>query len=71
MRTYQDLVKELYYSVHSDGTNFTAQLFRLIAKADHSNRERLSNGFPLEVQVWEDWQKSPSEIDFFKSNGAQ
>jgi len=34
---------------------FTAQLFRLIAKADVQNRERLRKGFPEEVAVYEEW----------------
>lgn len=33
------------------GDWFTAQLFRLICKADESNRYLLSKGFPAEVKV--------------------
>lgn len=32
-----------------DGTWFTAHLFRLIAKADQSNRAKLASAFPAEV----------------------
>lgn len=33
--------------------NFTVLLLRLIAKADSENRERLSQGFPVEVKAVE------------------
>ena len=36
-------------------TWFSAQLIRLIAKADDGNRERLRMGFPEHVQAFEDW----------------
>lgn len=41
-------------------TNFTAQLFFLISKADPVRREKLRKGFPVEVKMWEVWQESPS-----------
>jgi hypothetical protein len=37
------------------GSWFTAQLLRLIAKADDSNRDRLRAGFPAEVEAYERW----------------
>jgi hypothetical protein len=36
---------------------FTAELFRLIAKADEVNRIRLGMGFPEEVRVFEAWKR--------------
>lgn len=36
-------------------TWFSAQLLRLIAKADAGNRERLRIAFPEAVNVFEDW----------------
>lgn len=42
-----------------EGDWFTAQLLRLISKADISNRERLRLGFPEEVAAFERWHKYP------------
>jgi hypothetical protein len=41
-------------------TNFTAALFRLVAKADTENRENLRAGFPEEVAWLETWQAIPA-----------
>lgn len=40
------------------GDWFTAQLLRLIAKADPENRVRLRHAFPEEVQLYEDYMGS-------------
>lgn len=37
------------------GSWFTAELLRLIAKADINNRQRLRVAFPDEVHLWESW----------------
>lgn len=34
---------------------FSAELIRLIAKADLGNRERIRKGFPEHVSAFEDW----------------
>jgi hypothetical protein len=39
-----------------EGDWFTAQLLRLIAKADGGNRALLTLGFPAEVQLVRDYQ---------------
>lgn len=51
------------------GTNFTSLLFSLISKSDPDNLERIALGFPFEVLVWQEWQASKDEIEYFKSNG--
>jgi len=38
------------------GDWFTAQLLRLIAKADLHNRRQLAKGFPEEVRLVNEWQ---------------
>ncbi len=38
-----------------DASNFTAELLRLIAKADPINRARLRGAFPREVEAYEAW----------------
>jgi hypothetical protein len=50
--------------------NFTACLFGLIAKADPSNRMRIGKGFPLEVEIFEEWQGSRTEKEFFEKYGV-
>ncbi len=44
--------------VAGHGDWFTAQLIRLIAKADQSKRELLRKGFPDEVEAYEDWLRT-------------
>ena len=50
----KDFIRDLklHYS-GANGTNFRAQLIRLIGKADPSNRQKLATGYPEEVlTVW-------------------
>lgn len=44
------------------GDWFTAQLLRLIAKADMQNRGRLRQAFPEEVELYERWCRQPQEV---------
>lgn len=44
---------EIHLATQGGGTNFMAHLYRLIAKADIGNREKLRKGFPHEVAAWE------------------
>lgn len=44
------------------GTWFSAHLFRLIAKADHLNKERLRLAFPDHVATFEEWQKGDTDL---------
>lgn len=44
------------YIAQGEGDWFTAQLIRLIRKADRLNREKLRHGFPYEVYVVELWE---------------
>lgn len=44
--------------VMRDGTYFTAHLFRLCAKADGRNLERIRLGFPEVVAAFEAWRAS-------------
>lgn len=39
------------------GDWFSAQLLRLVAKADTKNRERLRKGFPETVALYEAWYR--------------
>lgn len=49
---------DIFYG-ENDATNFTAQLFRLIAKADYPNQHRLRGAFPKEVELYEWWMRRP------------
>ena len=56
--------QELYYWVHrKDATNFHAQLFTLIGKADPENRARLALGFPDEVEAITRYQREKGYWD--------
>jgi len=68
--TYEDAVKELYYSLYATNpTNFHAVLYRLIGKADGQNKARLRLAYPLEVKAFDDWQASENPADFFRQYG--
>jgi hypothetical protein len=47
--------------LRGDGDWFSAQLLRLIAKADEINRERIRKGFPNHVALYEAWYYKDSE----------
>lgn len=70
MITYAQAVKELYYTLFgASPTNFHTELYHLIGKADFENKARLRLAFPMEVEVWEDWQKSESQAEYFERYG--
>jgi hypothetical protein len=47
---------DLHMALDHNADWFTGHLFRLIAKADARNRERLRLAYPHAVQVFEDWR---------------
>lgn len=49
-------IGDLIANVGGDRDWFTANLLRLIAKADTPHRERLRLAFPAEVEAFEKWQ---------------
>lgn len=44
--------------LRGSGDWFTIKLLDLIQKADTTNRERLRDCFPSEVEAFEEWQRS-------------
>lgn len=46
--------------VMATGTWFTADLLRLIHRADTENLEQLRRAFPDEVAAWEAWMVDPA-----------
>lgn len=49
--------QEVARIMNGHGTWFTAQLLRLCAKADSSNLERIRQGFPDVVALFEEWRR--------------
>lgn len=49
----------MWQYTRGEGSNFSAQIFALIGKADPSNTRKLMAGFPAECQAFSEWQKSP------------
>jgi hypothetical protein len=52
MEEVTEAEKDLYYWVHDQLGSFSTHLFKAIASADTSNLNKLSKGFPDEVQVY-------------------
>jgi hypothetical protein len=48
----------VFYNHDLSRDNFTAQLFRLIAKADALNLYKLSLGYPNEVKLYRTWMQT-------------
>lgn len=65
----QNAIKELYFWKRNlAATNFTAQLYSLMQKADVRNYHRLRQVFPFEAQALELWQSSEDEDTFFEQH---
>ena len=52
-----------FEKAHAD--HFTAQLYRLIAKADGGNRRRLEIAYPLHVAMYREWMLTPDRHTFY------
>lgn len=50
---------------------FTAELYRLISKADSSRRRTLAKAFPLHVRLYEEWMNTLDRFDFFTKYNCQ
>jgi len=53
------------YRTNGACSSFVASLYNLIERADKNNREKIRLGFPVEVEIFEEWQAAPTEKDFF------
>ena len=58
---------DLKEAFRGDGDWFTAQLLRLIAKSDSTNRWKLARGFPVEVEAVEIYQNRCPYLDAMKT----
>lgn len=59
-----NLVIDLENALNRSADNFTCLLFCLILKADNHNKERIRQGFPLEMEVHDVWYQQGDQ--FFK-----
>lgn len=70
--TYEEAVQELYYSLYgSYPSNFHTLLYDLIKKADPVNKERLRLAYPMELEVFEEWQMARDQSEFFARWGLK
>lgn len=55
-------------NLRNPGSNFDSIIFALISKAQNTpdNYYRLMLAFPEYVSLWEEWQNTQDEEDFFK-----
>ena len=60
------LTRFMYWKKNTNSTNFTAQLFNLICKADDLNKINFLKGFPAETIIWLLWYAG-EEIERFKN----
>lgn len=65
MEEIYNAARHLYEWQCAGATHFTAKLFELIAKADVKNRGKIRLGFPTEVFIFEEWQRSEKPADFY------
>jgi len=61
----------LTFEVGPHASHFTAELYRLINKADSSNRRRLVEAFPLHVRMYEEWMHTEDRFAFFTKYNCQ
>ena len=59
------LACDLYLAFETDADHFTAQLFRLMHKADEMNKGLLGKGFPVALNIFREWEDAPSPRAFF------
>lgn len=58
----------LAVNIRNSGSNFDSIIFELICKAQSTpdNYYRLMLAFPEYVKLWEEWQNTENEEEFFK-----
>ena len=57
---------DLFLAYNTRQDFFTAQLYRLIMKADGLNTARLAQAFPVEVSLYQEWMATEDQKDFFE-----
>ena len=64
-----DLAHTMLRAFQCRDTCFDAQLFQLIAKADATNMQLLSQSFPDYVRIYREWWDCPKEEEFWVRYG--
>lgn len=63
--------QELFFWQYSNGgSNFSALLYDLIAKADSSNREKILRGFPEFCLAFSLWKSCENNEEFYEHAGV-
>lgn len=62
--------KDIFIARETDQDYFTAELLRLIQKADAVNKMRIGKGFPIMVQLFHEWNDSSTEKGFYEQYGV-
>jgi len=68
----KDETSPLAVNLRNFGNNFDSIIFELISKAQSTpdNYYRLMLAFPEYVLLWEEWQNTENQDEFFKKNGV-
>lgn len=61
----------LAFEVGPHHSHFTAELYRLIAKADFNNRRKMTQVWPLHVRLYEEWMLTADRFDFYTKYNCQ
>jgi hypothetical protein len=70
-KTKESLAYDLWVANNQPSQNyFTVLVYRLIAKADLANVDRLRLAFPDEVEMWHAWFNALDEKAFFAQYGV-
>jgi hypothetical protein len=51
--------------------HFSAELYRLISKADFTNRDKLAQVYPLHVRLYEEWMLTADPFDFYEKYSCE
>jgi len=70
MTSRQHMIHDLESGLFSDADWFSAQLFRLIAKADSSNTDKLGQGYPAEVELYREFKERGGSL-FIEIHGGE
>jgi hypothetical protein len=62
--------KDLFLAFECRGDFFNAELLKLIHKADPGHRLLLARGFPIAVDIHDEWCNTPVQKDFFRFYGV-
>lgn len=65
-KNLEDAARDVFLSQFADNDHFNVHVIHLIRKADPANRRKLETVFPDLVRMWQEWNDSPTEKEFFE-----